>query len=86
MPERLAEWSSLLDHAASRERADDGALRVSFAGDVPLTELAQLVAAEQACCQFFSFAITVDQRGVGLEVRAPDSAEEIVTALFGAPA
>jgi len=35
---------------------------------------------------FFSFAVTVDQRGVGLEVRAPDGADEIVTSLFGAAA
>jgi hypothetical protein len=51
-----------------------------------LPELARLVAAEQACCAFLSFRITVDQRGVGLEVRAPAGADEIVTALFGAAA
>jgi hypothetical protein len=47
-------------------------------------ELARLVAAEQHCCAFISFAITVDQRGVALEVRAPDGADRIVTTLFAA--
>jgi hypothetical protein len=69
-----------------RERTDDGALRVELAADVPLDELARLVAAEQGCCAFFSFTITVDQRGIALQVRAPDDAAELVTALFGAAA
>jgi hypothetical protein len=44
------------------------------------------MAAEQSCCSFFSFALTVDDRGVALEVRAPQDAAELVTAVFGAPA
>jgi hypothetical protein len=45
--------------------------------------VARLTAAEQACCRFFTFAITVDERGIGLEVRAPDGAEDLVASLFG---
>jgi hypothetical protein len=41
-------------------------------------------AAEQDCCQFFEFAITVDRRGVALEVRAAAEAQPIVESLFGA--
>ena len=41
------------------------------------------VAAEQDCCQFFRFAITVDTRGVALDVRAPADAFEIVESMFG---
>ena len=44
-----------------------------------------LVAAEQDCCQFFQFAITVDTRGLALEVRAPSDAYAIVESMFGAP-
>lgn len=84
MPDRVAEWQALLDGATARERTSDGALVVVLAADTSLPELARLVAAEQACCAFFSFSITADQRGVGLEVRAPAGADEIVTALFGA--
>ncbi|MGQ0830245.1 MAG: MerR family transcriptional regulator [Microthrixaceae bacterium] len=83
MPDRLAKWQTLLDQAETRGRTADGALRLGFAADVSWAELARLVSAEQACCAFFAFTITVDQRGVGLEVRAPDGADEIVTALFG---
>jgi len=49
-------------------------------------EIARLSVAEQDCCRFLSFAITVDDRGVGLEVRAPDAAMTVVHALFGVPA
>ena len=37
-----------------------------FAASVPHAELIRLVAAEQDCCQFFQFAITVDTRGIAL--------------------
>ena len=66
-----------------RDGIDHG-LRASFGADVPLDELTRLVAAELDCCQFFSFAITVDARGVALEVSAPDDALPILQSLFGA--
>lgn len=86
VPERLAQWRAILDQAGARTAADDGALRVELDADIALGELARLVAAEQRCCAFLSFAITVDARGVGLEVRAPQGATDIVAALFGTPA
>jgi DNA-binding transcriptional MerR regulator len=86
MLDRLAEWQAVLAHARSRITSPDGARRVEFDDDVALSDLAWLVAAEQSCCAFFSFAITVDARGVALEVRAPAEASDIVTAVFGVPA
>jgi len=83
MPDRLADWQAILDRVRVRTTAADGAVRVEFDHDISLGELTTLVAAEQHCCAFLSFAITVDQRGVGLEVRAPVGAAEIVAALFG---
>jgi len=83
LPDRLAEWRAVLDQARSRGTAADGALRIDFGDGLSLTELARLVDAEQHCCAFFSFAITVDHRGVALEVRAPDGAGAIVASLFG---
>ncbi len=68
MPDRLNEWRTVLAYASSRTRGGDGALRIEFA-DVPVADLARLVVAEQQCCAFLSFAITVDDRGVALEVR-----------------
>jgi hypothetical protein len=70
----------------ARIAAPSGSLRIEFGHDVDLGELARLVAAEQHCCAFLSFAVTVDDRGAALEVRAPEAAAGIVAELFGQPA
>jgi hypothetical protein len=80
---RIEEWVDLLDHAV-RRRPIEGGVRVEFDGEVPAGELMRLVAAEQACCQFLNFAITVDTRGMALEIRAALEALPVVEALFGA--
>jgi len=67
---RLDEWQRLLKHVGHRESIDNG-LRATFGPATPLDELMRLAAAEQDCCQFFTFAITVDSRGVAVEERAP---------------
>lgn len=82
MPDRMAEWQGLLAGVVRRE-AVSGGVRVTFAADAPLAEVARLTVAEQECCRFFSFAITVDERGAALEVRAPDEALPLVESLFG---
>ena len=84
MKGRIADWQSLLAHVERREPIDGG-VRSVFSPSVPITDLMRLVAAEQDCCQFFGFAITVDTRGLALEVRAPDDALEIVESMFGTP-
>lgn len=83
MKGRLADWQSLLAHVERREPLDSG-VRCAFAASVPSDELIRLVTAEQDCCQFFKFAITVDTRGVALEVRAPADAQLLVASMFGA--
>jgi DNA-binding transcriptional MerR regulator len=85
MEQRVAEWQALLAHVGSRVNVGR-TLRLSFRTGVPLDELARLVAAEQGCCQFFAFAITIDGRGIGLEVQAPTGAEDVLASLFGTPA
>ena len=82
MGTRMAEWQALLAVASARVAHADG-VRVEFATDAPVAEIARLAAAEHGCCSFFSFVITVDHRGVGLEVHAPDDARPVVDALFG---
>jgi MerR family transcriptional regulator, copper efflux regulator len=84
MKGRIAEWQALLTHVERREPVDGG-VRCAFASTVPTSQLIDLVAAEQDCCKFFEFAITVDTRGVALEVRAPVDALPIVTSMFGTP-
>jgi len=86
MPGRLDDWRALLDHAVDRTRTSSGVLRVELDEHIDAAELARVVAAEQECCTFFAFAITIDQRGIALEVTAPPDAQAIVTALFGQPA
>jgi DNA-binding transcriptional MerR regulator len=85
MAGRLDEWRALLSHVVAREHIDGG-VRATFATLAPLDELMRLAAAEHDCCRFFSFAITVDARGIALEVRAAPDALPIVHTLFGVPA
>ena len=82
---RVDEWQALLAHVERRESIDGG-VRLTFGRSTPLDELMRLTAAEQDCCQFFALAITIDSRGIALEVRAAPDALPIVTALFGAAA
>ena len=83
---RVKDWQVVLDHVTGRERTPDGGLRLSLDGAAPLDELGRLAVAEQGCCAFFSFAITVDSRGIALEVRAPEDAADLVAAVFGVAA
>ena len=82
---RLDEWRALLAHVTRRESINGG-VRAVFGATTPFDELMRLTAAEQDCCQFFDFAITVDRRGIALEVRAPADALPIVHSLFGVAA
>jgi DNA-binding transcriptional MerR regulator len=83
MPERIEHWQAMLRQVRRRVTTPDGRLRVEFVGDVDLGDLARLVAAEQQCCSFFAFTLTIDGRGIALEIGAPEDATEIVSAVFG---
>ena len=84
MPGRLQEWRDLVTHVVDRV-AIEGGTRLQLDTTTPLDQLALLVGAEQGCCGFFAFAITVDSRGAALEVRAPAEGQAMVDSLF-APA
>lgn len=84
MKDRFEDWHALLEHVVRREPIKGG-VRLVFAASVSTNELVRLVDAEQDCCQFLEFAITIDTRGVSLEVRAPDEAFPIVSSMFGTP-
>jgi MerR family copper efflux transcriptional regulator len=85
IPDRLEAWRATLRDAASRTTAADGALRIEFGDAIQLAEVARLVEAERRCCAFLSFTIVADDRGLVLEVRAPDSATDVLSAIFGSP-
>jgi MerR family transcriptional regulator, copper efflux regulator len=83
MRDRLAEWDRVLAATLRRLALPTGGLRVEFDDSVDVAGLARLAVAEQECCAFFRFAITVDHRGVALEVDAPSDAQDLVAGVFG---
>ena len=83
--DRVAEWATVLAEV-TRRIGVDGGVRIEFGPDVDLGDLGRLIGAEQRCCAFFNFALTVDATGIALEVRAPELANELITDLFGAAA
>jgi MerR family transcriptional regulator, copper efflux regulator len=84
MSSRLDEWNALLEHVAVRRGLTDG-LRLEFRPGTDVTDIARLVAAEQTCCGFFEFALTINARGIALEVHAPPDGQPVLTGLFGTP-
>jgi MerR family transcriptional regulator, copper efflux regulator len=79
--DRVAEWQRLLDGSVASRSSIAGGIHLAFHAAVDVVELMQLAVAEQDCCRFFSFAITVDHRGVGLDIVGPT---ETLEPLFGA--
>ena len=82
LPKRIQDWKDFGACVVARTPIDGG-VRLQLTDTAPVDELAQLMKAEQGCCAFFSFALTVDSRGVALEVRAPAEGLAAVEALFG---
>jgi MerR family copper efflux transcriptional regulator len=82
MASRRTEWVAVLD-GATRRTATDGGVRIELARDVDLGELGRLIGAEQHCCAFLRFTLTVDADGTALDVRAPEMAADLVSGLFG---
>jgi hypothetical protein len=85
MGDRILEWLAVLGSVTSRGSVEGG-IRLGLAWDADLAEVARLGRAEQGCCTFFRFALTVDERGTALEVRAPAEAQDLVAAVFGVAA
>ena len=83
--DRLDDWRGLLARVVARDTVDHG-VRLTFAPGTPAAEVARLADAEQDCCRFFGFALTIDERGIALEVTAPDDAAPLLDAVFAASA
>jgi MerR family copper efflux transcriptional regulator len=82
MVRRVEDWQGLLD-AVTRRLPIAGGLRLELDDRTHITELAQLVEAEQSCCPFYSFVITIDHQGLALEVTAPTDGQELLATFFG---
>ena len=82
MAARVEAWQALLA-GVDRRQAIAGGLRLAFGPAAPVAEIATLAAAEQDCCRFFAFALTIDDRGVALEVTAPDDGQVLLETVFG---
>jgi DNA-binding transcriptional MerR regulator len=86
---RIDEWNDVLAGdgdllaGVTGRSAVDGGVRLAFGPGTDVARLARLATAEQECCAFLSFTLTVDGRGLALEVRAPADAADVVAAMFG---
>lgn len=85
VPQRISDWKDALTAVNARQPIAGG-VRLELCSDAPVARIAELAVAEQQCCAFFEFALTVDSRGVALEVTGPDDAAAVVEELFGAAA
>jgi len=84
IPARVRDWRELLSSVTDRQPLPDSTgIRLVLDPGVAPDQLLGLTMAEQGCCTFFSFTITVDRRGLALEVLAPEGAADVVTRLFG---
>ena len=80
----MTEWAELLSTAGSRSPTAGG-LTIQLGSDPGLAaRAADLAVREQRCCPFFGFSVDISADGISLTVRAPDEAQEMVSALFGA--
>ena len=83
MDGRMDDWQALLGLVIDRTPVTDG-ISVSFSPDPGVAaQVARLAVAEQACCPFFDFTVRVSGGELQLEVRGPQDAQEIISALFG---
>jgi DNA-binding transcriptional MerR regulator len=82
MEQRMAEWQHALESATRRTEIDQG-VRVTLDRSTDVAGLAQLLADEQTCCSFFTFALTLTSDQIFLDVMAPADGLPMVQALFG---
>jgi len=79
---RLDEWRSVVSSTRHRESTETG-VRLHFGRDADVVSIARLAAAEQMCCGFLAFTLTIDADGVVLDVNGPPDARAMIDGLFG---
>lgn len=83
--ERIKDWSRVLASARARSAIPDG-IRVVFDRGVDVGSLASLAAAEQTCCSFFRFDLSIGAEEVALSITGPADAQPVIAAVFGSAA
>lgn len=83
---RQSEWAKVVAHATARQPVADG-VALRFPADAGLAgRLAELALAEQACCAFLAFTMSIAGDGLRLIVTAPEAGAEVVHTLVDATA
>jgi MerR family copper efflux transcriptional regulator len=80
---RLDEWRALLAQAEITNLEPAGA-RLRFERDADVTTIASLLDAEQRCCRFLTFTLTVTDHSVVVDIAAPPEARDAVSGLLAA--
>ena len=81
---RIADWHDLL--AAAEVVETEAGLHIRFSEGTDPMPIAALAAAEQGCCAFFTFVLTIEATGVELDITAPDGAAPLIRSLVGVSA
>jgi hypothetical protein len=82
MPARVAEWLATLATATEREEMPDG-VRLRFDRATDVSSLARLAAAENECCRWATFTITIAPDEVTMDVTGSASARPMIVSLYG---
>ena len=80
MPQRVKDWREVNAEVSAREATATG-VRLVFARGVDVGRLASLAAAEQDCCTFLRFGLTLGLEDVTLEISGADDASAVIDAL-----
>ena len=83
IPQRLADWQEVVRTSEARE-STDGGIRLRLPPDTDVAAVAALAAAEQSCCRFFTFKLTIGATTT-LDITGPSDALPAIEALVGAP-
>jgi hypothetical protein len=81
MQRRIADWREALREVTGREPIEGG-MRVHLPRTTPIAPLASLIEAEQTCCRFFTFTLTIGIDAISFDVTGPEGTDDIVRALL----
>jgi len=85
IPLRVRGWQAALASVVRREGLADG-VRLHLAPSADIASLVDLGAAEQSCCGFLTFRLTLSATGTSLDVTGPPDARAVIEALVGVAA